>query len=211
MPNTPSRMARRRAPKPKAKKKRRWWLTTIKAILIAVLVVLIGGGSLFAYYASSAPKVTETELKAGGGSTVYDASGNQFMSLGVENRSYVSASQIPQQLKDAVVSIEDRRFYQERWGIDPIRIVGAFTRNVIGKITGNSNGIQGGSTLTQQLIKLSVFSTKASDQTLKRKAQEAWLAVKLEQKFSKEQILEFYINKVYMDNAQVGMGTAAKY
>ncbi|WP_203623313.1 MULTISPECIES: transglycosylase domain-containing protein [unclassified Lacticaseibacillus] len=208
MANTPSRMARKQARKPK---KKRRWLTVLKTLLIIFVVGVVAGIGLFAYYASSAPKVTESALKSGGSSTLYDKSGNAITTLGVESRTYVNADEIPQTLKDAVVSIEDRRFYQERWGIDPIRIASAAMNNVVGRVTGRGSGLQGGSTLTQQLIKLSVFSTKASDQTLKRKAQEAWLAIKLEQSYSKEQILEFYINKVYMDNAQRGMGTAAKY
>ncbi len=71
--------------------------------------------------------------------------------------------------------------------------------------------MQGGSTLTQQLVKLSVFSTAASDRTFKRKAQEAWLAINVEHHFSKNQILDFYINKVYMGNGVYGMKTAAQY
>lgn len=69
--------------------------------------------------------------------------------------------------------------------------------------------MQGGSTLTQQLIKLSFFSTSAEDQTLRRKAQEAWMAVRLEQMKSKQEILTYYINKVYMSNGVYGMQTAA--
>ncbi|MDT9702549.1 biosynthetic peptidoglycan transglycosylase, partial [Streptomyces sp. P17] len=87
--------------------------------------------------------------------------------IGGENREEATAEQIPQVLKDAVTSIEDQRFYTHI-GIDPIRIVGSFISNLrAGGIT------QGGSTITQQLIKLSVFSTKEEDQTYKRKAQEA--------------------------------------
>lgn len=70
--------------------------------------------------------------------------------------------------------------------------------------------MQGGSTLTQQLIKLSFFSTDASDQTLERKAQEAWMAVQLEKEKSKQEILTYYINKVYMSNGLYGMQTASK-
>ncbi|MBK1340079.1 transglycosylase domain-containing protein, partial [Enterococcus faecium] len=73
-----------------------------------------------------------------------------------------------------------------------------------------SGGLQGGSTLTQQLIKLSFFSTSAEDQTLKRKAQEAWMAVRLEQKKSKQEILTYYVNKVYMSNGLYGMETASE-
>lgn len=75
-----------------------------------------------------------------------------------------------------------------------------------------SNSIAaGGSTITQQLVKLTVFSTAASQRTLKRKAQEAWLAMKVQHEFSKDQILEFYINKVFMNYGNYGMGTASNY
>ncbi|MEJ1299076.1 biosynthetic peptidoglycan transglycosylase [Latilactobacillus sakei] len=124
------------------------------------------------------------------------------------NQTYASGDQIPQTLKDAVVSIEDRRFYKEKFGIDPVRIASAAFANITGH---SSLGLQGGSTLTQQLIKLSVFSTKNSDQTFKRKAQEAWLAVQVERQYSKDQILEYYMNKVYLNNGVYGMQTAAKY
>ena len=88
-------------------------------------------------------------------------------------------------------------------GVDPIRIIGSALSNF------TSGGLQGGSTLTQQLIKLSFFSTSAEDQTLKRKAQEAWMAVRLEQK-SKQEILTYYVNKVYMSNGLYGMETASE-
>ena len=74
-----------------------------------------------------------------------------------------------------------------------------------------SAGLQGGSTLDQQLIKLSYFSTKRSDQTIKRKAQEAWLAINMDRQYSKDQILTFYVNKVFMGDGCYGMQTAAKY
>ena len=68
-----------------------------------------------------------------------------------------------------------------------------------------------GSTLDQQLIKLSYFSTKRSDQTIKRKAQEAWLAINMDRQYSKDQILTFYVNKVFMGDGCYGMQTASKY
>lgn len=103
----------------------------------------------------------------------------------------------------AIVSIEDHRFFDHR-GVDTIRIIGAFLRNL------QNNSLQGGSTLTQQLIKLTYFSTSTSDQTISRKAQEAWLAVQLEQKATKQEILTYYVNKVYMSNGNYGMQTAAQ-
>ena len=101
------------------------------------------------------------------------------------------------------MSIEDHRFFDHR-GVDTIRIMGAALRNLQG------GGLQGASTLTQQLIKLTYFSTSTADQTLSRKAQEAWLAVQLEQKATKQEILTYYINKVYMSNGNYGMQTAAQ-
>lgn len=115
----------------------------------------------------------------------------------------VSANSIPLNLVNAVTSIEDKRFFKHR-GIDVYRILGAALNNF------TSSSTQGGSTLDQQLIKLAYFSTSESDQTLKRKAQEAWLALQMERKYTKEEILTFYINKVYMGNGNYGMLTAAK-
>ncbi len=177
-----------------------------KWFFITVGVVLVMGIGLFAWYAKDAPALTQGKLQSDGSSIIYDASGNEITSLGLESRTYVSAKHIPQQLKDAVVAIEDRRFYKEAFGIDPLRIASAAVNDVF-----HRGSLQGGSTLTQQLVKLSYFSTKTSDQTLKRKAQEAWLSMKVEQRFSKDQILEYYINKVYMNYGQYGMSTAAKY
>ena len=106
-------------------------------------------------------------------------------------------------LVDAITSIEDHRFFNHR-GVDPTRIIGSVLHNA------QNSSTQGGSTLTQQLIKLSYFSTNKSDQTIKRKAQEAWLSVQLERKESKPEIMTLYINKVYMGNGYYGMRTAAK-
>lgn len=201
--NQNSRVARNRDNQPP---KGHHPIRRVIGILLAVFIaLLVLGGGLFTYYAMSAPKVTTAKLSSQAASIIYDSQGTEIKTLGLENRTSVTESQIPQQLKDAVVSIEDRRFYTNI-GIDPVRIVGALFANVRG-----SSGLQGGSTLTQQLIKLSVFSTKASDQTIKRKAQEAWLALKVDRTYSKEQILEFYMNKVYLSNGVYGMGTAAKY
>ncbi|XEO92995.1 PBP1A family penicillin-binding protein [Latilactobacillus sakei] len=180
----------------------------IKWGLLALLALIIAGIGLFAYYAKDAPEITQDKLQNGNASVLYDTNNKAFKRLGAANQTYASSDQIPQTLKDAVVSIEDRRFYKEKFGIDPVRIASAAFSNITGH---SSLGLQGGSTLTQQLIKLSVFSTKNSDQTLKRKAQEAWLAVQVERQYSKDQILEYYMNKVYLNNGVYGMQTAAKY
>lgn len=182
----------------------------IKKILLwvagIVVLLMVASAALFFYYASSAPKISRSDLTSQSITTIYDDQNRVISRLGAQKREYTKDNQIPKQLKNAVVSIEDRRFYKHH-GVDTIRILGAATSNVFGR----SAGMQGGSTLTQQLVKLSVFSTAASDRTLKRKAQEAWLAINVEQHFSKSQILDFYINKVYMGNGIYGMQTAAQY
>lgn len=178
----------------------------ILSIVGVVILLIVAGAALFFYYASSAPKISQSELASQNGTTIYDNQNRVISRLGLQKREYAKNDQIPTTLKHAVVSIEDRRFYKHH-GVDPIRIVGAATANVFG----HSDGMQGGSTLTQQLVKLSVFSTAASDRTFKRKAQEAWLAINVERHFSKNQILDFYVNKVYMGNGVYGMQTAAQY
>ena len=187
-------------------KKSNIWLKIIKWIFLVAVVIVVSGIGLFAYYAKDAPSISQAQLQSGGTSSLYTNDGKFLLSLGTEKRIYVKDSQIPQQLKDAVVSVEDKRFYKDTLGVDPIRIVASMIANA------KSNGIAaGGSTITQQLVKLTVFSTAASQRTLRRKAQEAWLAMKVQREFTKDQILEFYINKVFMNYGNYGMGTAANY
>jgi len=199
-----SRVARNRTqPKPP---KKHWFRRIILAIVALIVIGGLAGVGLFFYYAQSSPTITESNLKSENSTRIYDANGKLVANLGASNRDYVSSKNIPATLKSAVVSIEDRRFYQHK-GVDYYRILGA----ALGNLRGSSLGMQGGSTLTMQLVKLSVFSTKDSDRNFKVKAQEAWLALNVEKHFSKSQILEYYINKVYMGNGIYGMGTAAHY
>lgn len=174
----------------------------ITGVSLAIIVALAGGG-LFAYYISSAPKLSEKELKSTNSSLIYDVNNNLIADLGSEKRENVSADNIPLNLVNAITSIEDKRFFKHR-GVDIYRILGAAFNNIFRGST------QGGSTLDQQLIKLAYFSTSAADQNFKRKAQEAWLALQLERKYTKQEILTFYINKVFMGNGNYGMLTAAK-
>ena len=204
----PTRSSRRQADEERDEEQRSGGLVKkiILSIVGVVVLLFVAGAALFFYYASSAPKISQSELASQNGTTIYDSQNRVISRLGLQKRKYAKDSQVPATLKHAVVSIEDRRFYKHH-GVDPIRIVGAATANIFGR----SDGMQGGSTLTQQLVKLSVFSTAASDRTFKRKAQEAWLAINVERHFSKNQILDFYINKVYMGNGVYGMQTAAQY
>ena len=171
-------------------------------LTLFITAVMLGGG-IFLYYVSKAPALSESKLVATTSSKIYDNKNELIADLGSERRVNAQANEIPTDLVKAIVSIEDHRFFDHR-GVDTIRIIGAFLRNL------QNNSLQGGSTLTQQLIKLTYFSTSTSDQTISRKAQEAWLAVQLEQKTTKQEILTYYVNKVYMSNGNYGMQTAAQ-
>ncbi|EHZ29406.1 penicillin-binding protein PBP1A [Streptococcus pneumoniae] len=171
-------------------------------LTLFITAVMLGGG-IFLYYVSKAPALSESKLVATTSSKIFDSKNELIADLGSERRVNAQANEIPTDLVKAIVSIEDHRFFDHR-GVDTIRIIGAFLRNL------QNNSLQGGSTLTQQLIKLTYFSTSTSDQTISRKAQEAWLAVQLEQKATKQEILTYYVNKVYMSNGNYGMQTAAQ-
>ena len=95
-------------------------------------LLFVSGVGVFAYYAKSAPTVTTTKLQAGGSSALYTNDGKFLLSLGSDKRNYIRSDQIPQQLKDAVLSIEDKRFYNEPLGVDPIRIAGSLVANIKG-------------------------------------------------------------------------------
>ena len=179
------------------------WLKYVAIAAISLFfLLLILGGLVFGYYAAKAPTLSEKDLIATTSSKIYDNQNNLIADLGAEKRINVKTNEIPTDLVNAIVAIEDHRFFNHR-GVDIIRIGGSFLYNLRG-------GSQGGSTLTQQLIKLTYFSTSASDRTLSRKVQEAWLATQLEKKATKQEILTYYVNKVFMANGNYGMQTAAR-
>ena len=191
--------------KTKSNKKGRIWKKIGLTLFFIIILISITLSGLFFYYASTTPKISAADLQGATETQIFDMNQELITKLGGENRDLIEPEEVPQGLKDAITSIEDKRYYSHM-GIDPIRIVGSFVRNLrAGHIT------QGGSTITQQLIKLSVFSTKKEDQTYKRKIQEILLALQIEREFSKEQILTYYLNKVYMANNTYGFGTAANY
>lgn len=127
--------------------------------------------------------------------------GTQLVSLGPSYGKWVGHREIPQVMKDAMLSVEDRRFYNHP-GIDPIGLARSFwVRFQEGRFT------QGGSTITQQLAR-TVFLNNSK--TLARKLNEAVLALALEWKFSKDQILELYLNKVYFGGGAYGIDSASR-
>ncbi len=181
---------------------KKYLIILANVLLAGFILAILAAGGLVAYYVSSAPALTEEALTATTSSKIYDKDGALIADLGAEKRSNASIQEIPTDLVNAIVAIEDQRFFNHR-GVDVIRIVGSVLNNL------TSDSLHGGSTLDQQFIKLTYFSTSKEDQTLKRKIQEAWLAMQLERRNTKQEILTYYVNKVYMSNGNYGMKTAA--
>lgn len=202
--NTMSRTDRNKKKKRKRDGKS-WIKKTFFVLFFLIILAVVSGCSLFVYYASNSPEITEDDLLGSFASELVDADGEVFYTLGAETRDFAAPDEYPQVMKDAMMAIEDQRF-EDHMGVDPIGI----GRAAWGYITNRGQIVGGGSTITQQLVKLSVFSTAREDQTLERKAQEAWLALQLERQLSKEQILSLYMNKIHMAGNVYGVSTAAE-
>ncbi|WP_072520240.1 transglycosylase domain-containing protein [Gemella massiliensis] len=166
--------------------------------LILFFVVL----AFFAKELKDVPDITRANLQDPLSSEIYDKNLNLIATVGAEKRDYVSINDIPENVKDAVLSTEDSRFYSHI-GLDPIRLIKAIIVNVR-----SNSAREGASTITQQVVKTSLLTAEKS---LERKTQEAYLSLKLENKYSKNDILEMYLNKIYYSDGQYGIKTAAKY
>ena len=181
-------------------------LLTVKMLFFVILLIGLIGGGLVAGIAKgwvdTSPNLDLSQIGAQSQTSfIYDSSGKLIMEFkGSENRIYVEIEDIPQQLINAVIAIEDARFY-EHHGVDLKRIGGALINNLLGGAT------QGASTITCQLVKLTLLN---SDQNYKRKVQEAYLALELEKSLTKEQILEAYLNVIYMGGSSYGVKIAAQ-
>ncbi|CAN2533839.1 Biosynthetic+peptidoglycan+transglycosylase [Methylocapsa aurea] len=163
---------------------------------------VIGVGGLFVYHAAQLPPIDTLAIpKRPPNIAILAADGDLLANRGDTGGAAVRLSDLPPYLPKAFVAIEDRRFYSH-WGVDPIGIARALTRNITGR-----GGMQGGSTLTQQLAK-NLFLTQ--ERTISRKIQEAILALWLEHKYSKDQILELYLNRVYFGSGAYGVEAAAQ-
>lgn len=181
--------------------KKSWLKKTVLAILLIGIIGLLSGLGLFAYYASTAPELDEELLKYPVSSEIYDANGELIAKIGAEKRTFVAYDEIPQEMIDAIIATEDVRFF-DHFGLDIWRLGGAVVANLR-----DGFGAQGGSTITQQVVKNSFLK---NEKKLKRKAQEAWLAIKLERAYSKEEIFEMYFNRILMSGTVYGFGTAAE-
>lgn len=171
------------------------------AVVIVLIFMLVGVGCGF-LTATINMKEDLADVRPPASSQIYDINGNELANIHAEeDRMPVPLKQIPEDLQNAFVAVEDERFY-DHMGIDPRGILRAVVANI------TSKGVaEGGSTITQQLAK-NAYLTQA--QTYERKIQEMFLAIRLEQQYTKREILELYLNQIYFGQGAYGVQAAAR-
>lgn len=188
----------------KNKSKKDWWKIAGKAVLY-----LFGAGflftiGLFVYFAKDLPSTTQVDSRVVAESTkIYDRTGDHLLYdvHGEEKRTIISFDQIPDNIKFATISLEDQEFYSH-FGINPKSILRSAFKDVI-----KGGAAQGGSTITQQFIKKSLLT---DEKTFTRKIKEVILAIELEQKYSKDEILGMYLNQIPYGSSAYGVEAASQ-
>ena len=196
--------------KVKNKSRRRKIISLLLIFGLTIGIICLSAFCAFMVYVKSKadPKYENAKLNTIEISRIYDKDGNEFAKIGEENREKVKYEQLPESLVDAIIATEDARFYQHN-GFDAPRFLKAF----IGQVAGNS-GAGGASTLTMQVVKNS-FTDKYGEKTsgvegVTRKFEDIYLAVfKLEKEYSKEEIIEFYVNNHFLGGNTYGVQEAS--
>lgn len=195
----------------KNKKKKRKIVSLLLIVFLSLGIILLCGFCGFMIYvkAQADPKYKNAKLNTLEVSRMYDKDGNEFAKIGSENREKVKYEELPEVLVDAIIATEDARFYQHN-GFDTPR----FIKASIGQVLGHSNA-GGASTLTMQVVKNS-FTDKYGQKTsgasgITRKFEDIYLAIfKLEKEYSKEEIIEFYVNNHFLGGNIYGVQEAAE-
>ena len=170
--------------------------------MIVVLVMITGIGCGFLTASMNTKPDLASDIRPPASSQIYDINGNEIANVhAAENRRPVKISQVPKNLQNAFVAVEDNRFY-EHMGVDPRGIMRALWSNVRGQTIS-----EGGSTITQQLAKNAYLT---QERTMKRKVQEVFLALQLERQYTKQEILELYLNQIYFGQGAYGVQAAAR-
>jgi penicillin-binding protein 1A len=183
-----------------------WFARVVKTFLamVAGVPLLLAAGllGLFLIWGNRLPlPTTVEELRPSARSVVFDRKGVPIGGYFTENRNPISLAEVPPQLKHAVLAAEDRRFYGH-WGINMVAFARAALRNVAAREV-----TQGASTITMQLAR-NLFLDQS--RTLERKLKEIVLAVRLERSFSKDELLELYLNRIYFGEGAYGVQAAAR-
>ena len=192
--------------KGKNKKKHKVLKFFLNFFLVSVLLVLVLSVVFAIYIVVEAPDFNPENLYRAESSIIYDKDGNQITKLGIEKRKKVSYDDLPQILIDAIVATEDSRYFQHN-GFDLPRFAKASFGQVISKLTHRGDP-GGGSTLSMQVVKNNFTDV---EQTIKRKFTDIYLAIfKLEKNYSKEEILEYYVNTPFLGNGSYGVEQACQ-
>ncbi|HAD7895328.1 TPA_asm: carboxypeptidase/penicillin-binding protein 1A [Salmonella enterica subsp. enterica serovar Typhi str. 404ty] len=174
-------------------------------LILAVCCILLGAGSIYGLYRYIEPQLPDVatlkDVRLQIPMQVYSADGELIAQYGEKRRIPVTLDQIPPEMINAFIATEDSRFY-EHHGIDP---VGIFRAASVALFSGHAS--QGASTITQQLARNFFLSP---ERTLMRKIKEAFLAIRIEQLLNKNEILELYLNKIYLGYRAYGVGAAAQ-
>jgi penicillin-binding protein 1A len=199
-----TRQSRRQARQKNTNKgpKKSLWKKIFLSLFIIMLVTIIAGGVTFFAMIQGSPEFDEDKLMLTQGLLIHDQE-DVFVSQleTTERRVNVSIQDVPQVVEDAFISVEDIRF-REHFGIDVRRLFGAVRANITGGF-----GAEGASTITQQLVK-NLFLNE--EKKLTRKVQEQYLAIQLEQRYSKDQILQMYLNQIYLGSGVYGVELASQ-
>ena len=191
----------------KGKKKKGFFKAFFKVVLIMAIVVGIGGGAYAAVCITKAPSINPKTIynNINLSSEIYDDKGEQVDSVYLyEDRNVVRYNELPENLKNAFVAIEDKTFWKHH-GFNFKRMVGA----VLNSVTGGG-GISGTSTITQQLARNVYLADIKSERSIKRKIIEMYYAYEIEKTLSKEEILEAYLNSIYLGYGCYGVSSASK-
>ena len=174
----------------------------ILVVGLILFVMVIGVGCGFLTASPNTRSNLAEDIVPPASSQIYDIHGNEIANIhAAENRRPIGINEIPKNLQNAFIAVEDNRFY-DHIGIDPRGIVRAIWANIRGRTV-----TEGGSTITQQLAKNAYLT---QDRTLKRKVQEVFLALQLERQYTKQEILELYMNQIYFGQGAYGVQAAAR-
>lgn len=195
-----------RKPSPSSRRpafrKRRWLRRVLFVVVLGAVIAAIGGGVVYAQLARELPDPGAPLKGRDQTTTILDRNGLLIAKLFADqNRTDVKLATVPAQLRQAVLSTEDQRFYEHK-GVDPLGILRALWVDIR-----NPSAMHGGSTITQQYVKVAIVTP---ERTLKRKLMEAMLAYRLEKNYTKDQILELYLNTIYLGHGAYGVQTASQ-
>lgn len=188
--------------------------TTFKILTLTGLTCFVSVGTIGTLVAtkwiSESPTISKQMLSSDSSSKMYDNSDNIIWQSSEKPREYIKYSELSKAYINALTSVENRSFFTDK-GFSVKSVTSAVVGNILHVGASSDGTVRGGSTITQQLIKLTAYGTGVKYQTAKRKVQEMYLSYNLTKTYSKKQILEFYVNKLYEGHRIYGIQTISKY